>query len=62
MAHADAMLRWQEGSTMVGGSVLRSDHVEVPSNFPPEDFMMQTKATGNNGLMWFITAIFDGHG
>ena len=59
--HADAMLRWHEGSTMIGGSVLRSDHAEVPSNLPAEDLMMQTKATGDNGLVWFINAIFDGH-
>ena len=61
LVHANDMLRWQEGSSLVGGSVLRADHVEVPSNLPPEDFMMQTKATGDNGLIWFMSAIFDGH-
>ncbi|KAL9103551.1 MAG: hypothetical protein Q9163_001429 [Psora crenata] len=58
---ANSILRWEEGSRAIGGSVTRADHVQVPSNLPPEDTMMQTVAKDDTGLLWLIAGIFDGH-
>ncbi|KAL9125805.1 MAG: hypothetical protein Q9217_005047 [Psora testacea] len=57
LVHVDDMLRWEEGSSAIGGSVLRADHVQVPSNSPPEDLLMQTTATDDDGLLGLETAL-----
>lgn len=57
------MLHWQENSILVGGSVVRSDQVEVPSNLPSEDALVQALAKDQQGeLIWLISGVFDGHG
>ena len=61
LVRANEMLRWDEGSQAVGGSVVRTDYVQIPSNFPPEDVLMQTKAMDGPELLWLITGVFDGH-
>ena len=55
------ILRWSEGSQNLGGSVIRVDSVEVPSNFPGEDTISETAGDDDNGMRWFILGIYDGH-
>lgn len=62
LEQADDMLHWQEDSILVGGSIIRSDQVQLPSNLPAEDTMVQAQAKDQQGeLVWFISGIFDGH-
>jgi len=62
MEQANNMLREEEASSSICGSVVRYDRVIVPSNYPLEDAMLQAQAVDHNGeLVWFISGVFDGH-
>lgn len=61
--HVNGFLQWQETSHKIGGSLVRQDQVQVPSNLPPEDTPMTLYACNNltNELLWSVAGIFDGH-
>lgn len=60
---AEAALYWNAESESLqrGSNILRIDHVNIGSNFLPEDGMTLGQGRRDDELQWIIAGIYDGH-